>query len=376
MVAWPLSARRPRSPQPAAAAGADRGRRDRAGGAARLPRRADRGCADRAFHPPDRADRREPRACSNASASRSRGGDELARLAQTFNATLDALEGSIAVAAQPRRRRLARAAHADRDAPRQPPADARRAAAARAEDREALRADMIEELDELTRLVSDVVELARGSKPSGERGRGAPRPDRRRGGRAGAPARPAADRSRLSSSRRSCAARASGSPAPSPTCSTTPSKWSPDGGVVEVDLRDGVLSVRDHGPGFHEEDLPFVFDRFHRAARRALEAGLGARAGDRAPGGRGPRRVRRGRQRARRRRDHDDQLRAGRWSSSRTAPPRRGQWRRGRRRCCAGTRHEPRLIPVLVTVTVIARAPGRQRPRAPRPRAGRRSRHR
>ena len=33
------------------------------------------------------------------------------------------------------------------------------------EDREALRADMIEELDELTALVGDVVELARGTKP-------------------------------------------------------------------------------------------------------------------------------------------------------------------------------------------------------------------
>jgi two-component system, OmpR family, sensor histidine kinase MprB len=38
-----------------------------------------------------------------------------------------------------------------------------------------------------------------------------------------------------------------------------------------------VLSVRDHGPGFHEEDLPFVFDRFHRArdARSQPGSGLG-----------------------------------------------------------------------------------------------------
>ena len=54
-------------------------------------------------------------------------------------------------------------------------------------------------------------------------------------------------------------------------------KWSPAGGEVEVELHDGVLTVRDHGPGFHEEDLPFVFDRFHRArdARSKPGSGLG-----------------------------------------------------------------------------------------------------
>ena len=47
--------------------------------------------------------------------------------------------------------------------------------------------------------------------------------------------------------------------------------------MIEVELRDGTLSVRDHGPGFHEEDLPFVFDRFHRAkdARSKPGSGLG-----------------------------------------------------------------------------------------------------
>jgi two-component system sensor histidine kinase MprB len=46
---------------------------------------------------------------------------------------------------------------------------------------------------------------------------------------------------------------------------------------VEVALKDGVLSVRDHGPGFQEADLPFVFDRFYRArdARSLPGSGLG-----------------------------------------------------------------------------------------------------
>jgi len=54
-------------------------------------------------------------------------------------------------------------------------------------------------------------------------------------------------------------------------------KWSGDGGSVEVSLAAGELRVRDHGPGFAEEDRPLVFDRFYRsAAARAMPgAGLG-----------------------------------------------------------------------------------------------------
>jgi two-component system, OmpR family, sensor histidine kinase MprB len=43
-------------------------------------------------------------------------------------------------------------------------------------------------------------------------------------------------------------------------------KWSPPGGAVDVELSGGILSIRDHGPGFADEDLPHVFDRFYRAA--------------------------------------------------------------------------------------------------------------
>jgi two-component system sensor histidine kinase MprB len=77
-------------------------------------------------------------------------------------------------------------------------------------------------------------------------------------------------------------------------------KHSPAGAVVEVVLRDGVLTVRDHGPGIDPEDLPHVFDRFHRGAnargrpgsglglaivRQVAEAHGGGVALERAPGG-------------------------------------------------------------------------------------------
>jgi two-component system sensor histidine kinase MprB len=54
-------------------------------------------------------------------------------------------------------------------------------------------------------------------------------------------------------------------------------KWSPPGAAVEVTLDGGTLTVRDHGPGFQTEDLPFVFDRFYRApsARTVPGSGLG-----------------------------------------------------------------------------------------------------
>ena len=58
-------------------------------------------------------------------------------------------------------------------------------------------------------------------------------------------------------------------------------KWSPPYGRVEVGLHGNgagwQLDVRDHGPGIGPEDLPHVFDRFYRsqAARALPGSGLG-----------------------------------------------------------------------------------------------------
>ena len=54
-------------------------------------------------------------------------------------------------------------------------------------------------------------------------------------------------------------------------------KWSPPGGLVLVEVRDGEVRVRDQGPGIDAADVERVFDRFYRAdrARGVPGSGLG-----------------------------------------------------------------------------------------------------
>jgi len=54
-------------------------------------------------------------------------------------------------------------------------------------------------------------------------------------------------------------------------------KWSPSGTAIDVTVADGAVAVRDRGPGIAEEDLPHLFDRFYRAAdaRTLPGSGLG-----------------------------------------------------------------------------------------------------
>jgi two-component system sensor histidine kinase MprB len=54
-------------------------------------------------------------------------------------------------------------------------------------------------------------------------------------------------------------------------------KWSKAGDQVEVTIADGEVTVRDHGPGVSATDRPFIFDRFYRseASRSQPGSGLG-----------------------------------------------------------------------------------------------------
>ncbi len=202
--------------------------------------------------------------------------DELSRLARSFNATLDALERSV----ESQRQLVADASHELRT-----PMASLRANIQTLEDADrlpadelaALRADIVEELDELTALVADVVELARGSKP------GVALDDVRLDEVVAA----VVDRTRSRVSGR-LEIDAELEPAvvlgePERIQRAVSNllenavKWSPPDGSIEVDLRGGVLTVRDHGPGFAPDDLGHVFERFYRAdrARGMPGSGLG-----------------------------------------------------------------------------------------------------
>jgi two-component system sensor histidine kinase MprB len=201
------------------------------------------------------------------------GSDELARLATTFNRTLDALERSVAA----QRNLVADASHELRTPIATIRANLqlmRDEQLLSPEDRAALRADVIEELDELTALVGDVVELARGNKPSGAAGdvrldevvREALERARRRAPGLSfqqviEPTLVRGEADRISRAVTNLLDNAT--------------KWSPEGGTIEVSLHDGTVTVRDHGPGFKAEDLPFVFDRFHRASEARSKPGSG-----------------------------------------------------------------------------------------------------
>jgi two-component system, OmpR family, sensor histidine kinase MprB len=203
------------------------------------------------------------------------GNDELDRLAASFNTMLAALEEST----RAQRQLVADASHELRTPLTSVRTNIEVLAGDRTlppEDRRRLLSDVVEQLGEMTMLISELIELARAEQQVTE-------PEEVRLDLLVSDAVERARRNRADVvysvqlepvtvlGIQSTIERAVGN------LLDNAAKWSPPGAEVEIAVRQGQLVVRDHGPGIDDEDLPFVFDRFYRAraARGMPGSGLG-----------------------------------------------------------------------------------------------------
>ena len=205
------------------------------------------------------------------------GPDELGRLRRAFNRLLAALDSS----RESQRQLVLDASHELRTpltSLRTNMEVARRMEELAPDEREVLIGDVLTQLDELTSLVADMAELARGNAPHLTSG-----PVRFDELVLGAvEAATTHGRSRgvtFVADTHQCWVSGSGARIERAVDNLLDNalKYSPDGGVVEVACAEGVLIVRDHGPGVADADIEHIFDRFYRApeARSRPGSGLG-----------------------------------------------------------------------------------------------------
>jgi two-component system, OmpR family, sensor histidine kinase MprB len=206
--------------------------------------------------------------------------DEVGQLATNFNAMLDRLEASRAAlddSVRAQRQLVADASHELRT-----PVTSLRTnievlleeVQLEPDDRRRLLADVVEQSEELTALVGDLIELARGDQPG-----------------------PETDDVRLDGVAAESLARARRN-APGIRFQATlvptfiegvperlgrainnlldnAARHSPAGGTVELQVGPNGVEVRDHGSGVDPEDLPYVFDRFFRGRNTRGRQGSG-----------------------------------------------------------------------------------------------------
>jgi two-component system, OmpR family, sensor histidine kinase MprB len=196
--------------------------------------------------------------------------DELGRLASAFDEMLGALDASL----KAQRQLVADASHELRT----PLASLRTNVEVLAggkelpdEERKQLIADVIGQVEELSALVGDLVEIDREAPPELE--------DVRLDEIAAAVVERARSRNpkvRFDTDLHESVVQASASQVERAISNLVDNatKWS---GHVEVKVEGPAVTVRDHGPGIAEEDLPHVFNRFYRAtsARNLPGSGLG-----------------------------------------------------------------------------------------------------
>jgi two-component system sensor histidine kinase MprB len=203
------------------------------------------------------------------------GRDELSRLAGSFNAMLAALEES----SRAQRQLVADASHELRTPLTSLRTNIEVLASERqlpAGERERLLTDVVDQLSEMTTLISGLIDLARGDQQTSD-----PEAVRLDLVAADAVERARRDRPAVTFTTDLQESMVQGIPATIERAVANlldnAAKWSPPNGDVEVAVRAGEISVRDHGPGIDEEDIPYIFDRFYRSrsARGRPGSGLG-----------------------------------------------------------------------------------------------------